>query len=84
MTIKESMKFEQDLYDLINNCGLSVDTAFYILKSVYLDFQKTLLDCAKTEQDDPVTHETVNYKMDPEQYQNLEFKGEHLNEQPVD
>lgn len=50
MVIKESLKFEQDLYNLINTCGLPVDTAYYILKSVYLDFQKTLYEYAEKEQ----------------------------------
>ncbi len=74
MTIKESIKFEKDLYDLINGCGLPVDTAFYILKSVYLDFEKTLLNCADNEEQ-PYSQETVNYEMNPEEYKNLEFKG---------
>ena len=46
MNIQLAMQFENKLYELINNCGLSVDTAFYVFKSVYLDFQNTLLNCA--------------------------------------
>lgn len=49
MNIKETIKFENDLYNLINSCGLPVSTAFYVLKSVYLDFQKTLYECAQNE-----------------------------------
>lgn len=50
MTIKEALKFETDLYNLINTCGLPVDTAYYILKSVYLNFQKTLYEYAEKNQ----------------------------------
>jgi len=50
MTIKETLKFEQNLYNLINTCGLPVDTAFFVLKSVYLDFQKTLYEYAEKAQ----------------------------------
>ena len=49
MNIKETLAFENNLYNLINTCGLPLDTAFYVLKSVYLDFQKTLYECAGKE-----------------------------------
>lgn len=62
MSIKESLQFEQQLYDLINSCGLPVSTAFYILKSVYLDFEKTLYECAKTE-DETYTTEEIMYNI---------------------
>lgn len=68
MVIKQSIKFEKDLYNLINNCGLPVDTAFYILKSVYLDFQNTLIDCAKNEEES-FEEETVHYDVDPKTLQ---------------
>ena len=85
MVIKDSIKFEQDLYNLINNCGLSVDTAFYILKSVYLDFEKTLLNCANNE-GAVTTTETTNYELNKEDYKNLQLTPEEksVNEQPVD
>ena len=47
MNIQEALNFEQNLYQLINTCGLPVDTAFYIFKSVYLDFQNTVYEYAK-------------------------------------
>ncbi len=68
MIIKESIKFERNLYDLINNCGLPVDTAFYILKSVYLDFQNTLNNCAKSE-NEGFSQEVVHYNADPKTLQ---------------
>ena len=49
MNIKETLAFESNLYNLINSCGLPLDTAFFVLKSVYLDFQKTLYECAEKE-----------------------------------
>jgi len=59
MNIKETIKFENDLYNLINNCGLPVSTAFYVLKSVYLDFQKTLYECAQNESETYTQEEKV-------------------------
>ena len=64
MTIKESLQFEKNLYNLINTCGLPVDTAFYILKSVYLDFEKTVYDCAQQEPENPVTSEQKVYTVE--------------------
>ncbi len=63
MSIKEAIKFEQNLYNLINSSGLPVSTAFYILKSVYLDFEKTLYECAKNETNNPVTQEEISYNL---------------------
>jgi len=85
MIIQTSLKFEKDLYDLINNCGLPIDTAFYILKSVYLDFQQTLMDCAKTE-GETFSEEEIKYNLDPDDCKNMPFKEKEKvnNEQPVD
>jgi hypothetical protein len=82
MTIKEALQFERNLYNLINTCGLPVDTAFYILKSVYLDFQKTLLECADQEPDDPITTEEHIYNMDegPMEIKELKRKDEQSDE----
>lgn len=73
MVIKETIQFEKNLYDLINNCGLPVDTAFYVLKSVYLDFEKTLLECVKNE-DQTYSQEKQVYQIDDRE------KGENNNE----
>lgn len=62
MGIKESLQFEQKLYNLINSCGLPVDTAFYVLKTVYLDFEKTLFECAKNE-GETCTQEQQTYNL---------------------
>ena len=64
MNIKETLLFEENLYNLINTCGLPVSTAFYILKSVYLDFEKTLYECVKNEANNPITHEEINYHLE--------------------
>lgn len=69
MVIKETLKFEQDLYNLINTCGLPVDTAFYVLKSVYLDFQQTLYKCVKSE-GPAYSEEKVNWNIDDEKKEN--------------
>ena len=66
MNIKETIKFENDLYNLINNCGLPVSTAFYVLKSVYLDFQKTLYECAQNEGETYTQEERV-YELNNEE-----------------
>lgn len=71
MIIKETLEFEQNLYNLINSCGLPVDTAFYVLKSVYLDFEKTLLECAKNE-GESYSQEQQVYQLD----KNIGEKGE--------
>lgn len=64
MNIKESIQFEKNLYNLINTCGLPVSTAFYILKSVYLDFENTLYKCAENE---PETFSTEELNIPVEQ-----------------
>lgn len=69
MNIKETLQFENNLYDLINTCGLPVDTAFYVLKSVYLDFQKTLYECANNEGETYTKKEQV-YELDNEKKEN--------------
>ncbi len=75
MSIKESLQFEQQLYDLINNCGLPVSTAFYILKAVYLDFEKTLLKCADSE-GETYTQEEKTYELyDKEKKENEDEQG---------
>ena len=77
MNIQGAINFEKNLYDLINSCGLPVETAFYILKSVYLDFQHTVIDYAN--KDDTNTHtetQTIENEMAKELIIN--------NEQPVD
>ena len=66
MNIKETIQFENNLYKLINGCGLPVDTAFYVLKSVYLDFQKTLYECAQNE-GETYTQEEEVYKLNNEE-----------------
>ena len=66
MNIKETLKFENDLYNLINSCGLPVSTAFYVLKSVYLDFQKTLYECAQNE-GETYTQEEKVYQLNNEE-----------------
>lgn len=65
MNIKETIQFENNLYNLINACGLPVDTAFYVLKSVYLDFQKTLYECAQNE-GETYTQEEKVYELNSE------------------
>ena len=77
MKFKKSIQFEQNLYNLINTCGLSVDTAFYILKSVYLDFQKTLYECAKNEQNSK-EEEKINYEISDEEIKNIEKTFEEI------
>lgn len=39
--IKQSKIFQMQLNNLINSCGLSIDTVYYILKSVLLDVENT-------------------------------------------
>lgn len=41
MNMKLAKDLENNLYSLINNSGLSLDTAFYVLKSVYLDLKSS-------------------------------------------
>lgn len=55
MTIKETIQFEQNLYKLINTCGLPMYAAFYVFKSVYLDFEKTLYQYADKEATEGIT-----------------------------
>lgn len=59
MVIKDALQFEKNLYNLINSCGLPLDTAYYILKSVYLDFQQTVYEYAKKDKDNYTVEEQV-------------------------
>lgn len=43
-------KFRTELYDLVNNCGLSLATAFYIVKDFYKDFSETYFKIVQQEQ----------------------------------
>ncbi len=65
MNIKEAIQFEQNLYNLINTCGLPVDTAFYILKSVYLDFQRTLLEYSEKTDKEGYSIEEQTFDVNP-------------------
>lgn len=76
MNIQEAIDFEQNLYDLINSCGLPVETAFYVLKSVYLDFQHTIIDYAKKGDTGMHTEQQV--------FENEEARKLVKNEQSVD
>lgn len=40
--VQNALKLEQALYDLINDSGVSVETAYFILKTVLYDFEKEL------------------------------------------
>lgn len=66
MVIQEAINFEKNLYQLINTCGLPVDTAFYVFKSVYLDFQHTLEEYAKKDKDNYTVEEQTLF-MDKDQ-----------------
>ena len=67
MFINNAIQLEQKLYDLINTCGLPVDTAFFILKSVYLDFQNTLWEYARTENNETVNDKETTLDLAPKQ-----------------
>lgn len=75
MNIQLAIKFENDLYNLINNCGLPVDTAFYVLKAVYLDFQKTLLECTSNENEIYNQEEQTYNLYDKEKKENEDEQG---------
>ncbi len=77
--IKSAIQFEQDLYNLINHSGLQLETAFYILKSVYIDFQNTLNDCLKTEGEYQEHNESIQ-TVNEDELKEMNFKYE----QPID
>lgn len=64
MDIRKTLEFEENLYKFINSCGLPVDTAFYVLKSVYLDFKHTLEEYAKKENSNGITTEEQTIYID--------------------
>ena len=71
MNIKETLAFENNLYNLINTCGLPLDTAFYVLKSVYLDFQKTLYEYStKEDETTKETQEVYTYNVETKEQEN--------------
>ena len=80
MLINNAIQFEQKLYDLINTCGLPVDTAFFILKSVYLDFQNTLFEYARTEEDEAVYEKETILDLDPKQTSAANMKRKEITE----
>lgn len=73
MPIQDSIAFEQQLYELINTSNLSLDTAFYIFKTVYLDLEKTFIDCVNSEKKQSIK---VN--------ENNEQKEEHIDANTAD
>ena len=75
MFINDAIQFEKNLYALINSCGLPVDTAFFVLKSVYLDFQNTLNEYAKTENDEKITEKTTEITIPQESKKFVEINN---------
>ena len=74
-SINAAFVFEQKLYDLINSSGLQIDTAFFVFKSVYMDFQNILKECAKTEGEMRKEQESIDI-IKEEDLKNLNFNFE--------
>ena len=75
MNIEEALAFEQKIYNDINNCGLPVDMAYYILKSIFFDLQKTLYQCASQKTEEKTEEQIIKVTNGEE--------GEIQNEQPI-
>ena len=63
---KMAKKFEIELYELINNCGLPISTAYYIVKSTYLDLEKNFENYLKENSKDE-SEETQKIEIPVEQ-----------------
>jgi len=68
--------FQQELYKVINNCGLPVGTAYFVLKDILNELEKTFNDCVYEESKNSqnTNTETINIP------QNTMFKEEKENE----
>lgn len=57
MNCNDVEKFRTELYDLVNNCNLSIATAFYVIKDFYRDFNQTYLNILQQERSHPQREE---------------------------
>ena len=67
--------FHHNLLNLINNCGLPVGTAYYVLKDVYKDIENLYNRALAEEQANPPKNETKSFdinlaNLDEEQKEN--------------
>jgi hypothetical protein len=76
--IKDALKFENNIYDLINHSNLTPDTAYYILKYVLLDLEKTLNQYIQQEEEmNDMTETDTVFELEDEKKEALN------NEQPI-
>ena len=67
--------FHQELIKLINSCGLTVGTAYFVVRDVLHDLEKSYLDCAYREtQAENKTTETHTFIVTDPQENTIEQK----------
>ena len=73
--------FHQQLIALINNSGLPVGTAYFIVKDILNELEKTYLDCAyKESQEDNIKEETQTIEIPEPELNKEEMENEQSSE----
>lgn len=66
MFVKQALNFENQLYNLINNCGLTIDEAYYIVSKASLELKISMLETIRREDQEEDEKETqTSVKVDP-------------------
>ncbi len=74
--IKEALQFEDDLYELINNSGVNAETAYFILKSVLFDLEKSLSKYMEIENQEVQKKEIHDFESDTITHEEKEINNE--------
>lgn len=76
------LMFEEKLYNLINNCGLTIGEAYYIVNNAALELKLKLYEISIKEQMDTEQHHTQ--EIDVPVPVDIDEEKEIINEQSVD
>ena len=74
--IKEALQFEDNLYKLINSSGVNAETAYFILKSVLFDLEKSLSKYMEIENQEVQENEVHDFENDTITYEEKEINNE--------
>lgn len=83
MFIEQALYFEEQLYQLINNCGLTVDEAYYIVMKSALELKVSMLETLNQQNKKEEEHYTETTMDEPSVVYEKGEEGENQNEQPI-
>ena len=83
MFIEQALCFEEQLYQLINNCGLTVDEAYYIVMKSALELKVGMLETLNQQNKKEEEHYTEAIMDEPSVIYEKGEEGEIQNEQPI-